>query len=84
MERNSSKIGFKTKSVNNYDKKVIPDDILDKYNKINTEDKIDNYCFINNTHITSLTGNENTRIKNNNTKIKKYIDKKSINEIILL
>lgn len=40
MERNSSKIGFKTKSVNNYDKKVIPDDILDKYNKINTEDKI--------------------------------------------
>ena len=89
--RNSNKINsLKTKSVTNFYKKIIPDDILDKtkaiFDKTNKTNNLrqDNYYFINNnlnSNISSISETGNTIIINNNININKYIDKKSINQI---
>ncbi len=87
--RNSKKNGsFKTKSLSNFYKKIVPDDILDKtkaiFDKTNKQNNLrnDNYNLINNyNNIPNINGTGNTIIINNNININKYIDKKNINEI---
>ena len=87
--RNYSKIGsLKIKSVTNFYKKIMPEDILDKtkaiFDKTNKQNNIrdTNYYIINNnSNIPNINGTGNTIIINNNININKYIDKKNIYEI---
>ena len=87
--RNYSKINsLKIKSVTNFYKKIMPEDILDKtkaiFDKTNKQNNIrdTNYYIINNnSNIPNINGTGNTIIINNNININKYIDKKNIYEI---
>ena len=86
--RNLSKnLTSKTKSVDNFSKKFVPEDILnktkaifDKTNKQNNiREEINFYLKSNNNN--NINQTQNTMVINNNININKYIDKSNINEI---